>query len=133
MKKSSSRGCIKRFHGISIGSRIARSSPVMMRSLKRPDDVPRDSSSSCLKFRTSFRRLTTLEMEKKRKQNLKHNCNTLEFAFLQIELNSFNYEFLCTFKPREKIIIFIEIKIHNKFSNMVVHLCCCIVFLYCVV
>ena len=32
-----------------------------------------------------------------------------------------------------KIIIFIEIKIHHKYSNMVVHSCCCILFLYCVV
>jgi hypothetical protein len=51
---------------------VARPGPVMMSSLKRSHDVARDSSSSCLKFRTSFRRLTTLEMEKKRKQNLEH-------------------------------------------------------------
>ena len=31
----------------------------------------------------------------------RRQCNTLKFVFLQIELNSFNYEFLCTFKPRE--------------------------------
>ena len=52
---------------------MARSGPVMISSLKRSHDVPRDSSSSCLKLRTSFRRLTTLEIEKKRKQNLEHN------------------------------------------------------------
>ena len=43
--------------------------------IKMIHDVPRDSSSSCLKFRTSFRRLTTLEMGKKRKQNLEHNVS----------------------------------------------------------
>ena len=54
---------------------MARSGPVMMSSLKRSHDILRDSSSSCLKFRTSFRSLTTLEMGKKRKQNLKHNVS----------------------------------------------------------
>ena len=33
----------------------------------------RDSCSFCLKDRTSNRRLTTLEMRKKDKQNLEHN------------------------------------------------------------
>jgi hypothetical protein len=46
---------------------MARSGLVMMSSLKQSHDVPRDSSSSCLKFRTSFQRLTNLEMKKKRK------------------------------------------------------------------
>ena len=54
---------------------MARSGPVMMSSLKQSHDVPRNSSSSCLKLRTSFRRLTTLEMEKKRKQNLEHSIS----------------------------------------------------------
>ena len=35
------------------------------------------------------------------KKAMGSSCNTLQFDFLQIELNSFNYEFLCTFKPRE--------------------------------
>ena len=35
--------------------------------------MPRDSSSSCLIFRTSFRGLTTLEMGKKHKQNLENS------------------------------------------------------------
>jgi hypothetical protein len=60
---------------MSIGSRIAGSRPVMMISLKRSHDVPRDFSSSCLKFRTSFQSLTTLEMGKKRKQNFEHNIS----------------------------------------------------------
>jgi hypothetical protein len=51
---------------------VARPGPVMMSSLKWSHDVARDSSYSCLKFRTYFRRLTTLEMGKKRKQNLEH-------------------------------------------------------------
>ena len=54
---------------------MARSELVMMSSLKQSHDVPRDSSSSCLKFRTSFQRLTTLEMGKKHKQNLEHNVS----------------------------------------------------------
>jgi hypothetical protein len=37
--------------------------------------MPRDSCSFCLKDRTSNRRLTTLEMEKKDKQNLVHNVS----------------------------------------------------------
>jgi hypothetical protein len=52
---------------------MARFGPVMMSSLKWSHIVPRDSSSSCLKFRSSFRRLTTLDMRKKCKQNLEHN------------------------------------------------------------
>ena len=52
---------------------MARSGPMMMRLLIRSHDVPRDSSSSYLKFKTPFQRLTTLEMGKKRKQNLEHN------------------------------------------------------------
>ena len=54
---------------------MARSGPMMMNSLKQSHDAPRDSSSSCLKFRTSFQRLTTLKMGKKRKQNLEHNVS----------------------------------------------------------
>ena len=54
---------------------MSRSRPVMMSSLKRSHDVPRDSYSSCLKFRTSFQRLTTLEMGKKCKQNLEHSVS----------------------------------------------------------
>jgi hypothetical protein len=45
----------------------------MISLLKWSYVVPRDSSSSCLKFRTYFRRLTTLEMGKKHKQKLEHN------------------------------------------------------------
>jgi hypothetical protein len=37
--------------------------------------VPRDSSSSYLKLRTSFWRLTTLEIGKKCKQNLEHSIS----------------------------------------------------------
>ena len=54
---------------------MSRSGPVMMSSLKWSHDVPRDSSSSCLKLRTSFRRLTTLEMGNKHKQNLEHSIS----------------------------------------------------------
>jgi hypothetical protein len=54
---------------------MARLGPVVMKSLKQAHDAPRDSSSSCLKFRTSFRRLTTLEMGKKCKQNLEHSVS----------------------------------------------------------
>ena len=83
MKESSSRGCIKGFPGI-----LAKNHVKMLKkyrvfngkvrasddeSLKWSHIVPRDSSSSCLKFRTFFRRLTTLEMWKKHKQNLEHN------------------------------------------------------------
>ena len=83
MKESSSRGCIKGFPGILAKTHVkilkkyrvwnGKVRAVMMRSLKRSHDVPTDSSSSCLKFRISFRRLTTLEMVKKLKQNLGHN------------------------------------------------------------
>ena len=52
---------------------MVRSGPVMMSSLKRSHDVPSDYFSSCLKFRTSFQRLTTLEKGKNHKQNLEHN------------------------------------------------------------
>jgi hypothetical protein len=52
-------------------------------------------------------------------------CNTLKFAFLQMELNCFIYDFLRTFKPREND-IFIEIKIHHKPRNMFMHSCWCI-------
>ena len=34
----------------------------------------------------------------------------------------------CVHLSLGKIIIFIEIKIHHKFNNMVVHSCCCILF-----
>jgi hypothetical protein len=54
---------------------MSRLGPVVMKSLKQAHDAPRDSSSSCLKFRTSFRRLTTLEMRKKCKQNLEHSIS----------------------------------------------------------
>jgi hypothetical protein len=47
----------------------------MMSLLEQTLDVPRDSSSNYLKFRTSFRRLTTLEMKKKCKQNLEYNVS----------------------------------------------------------
>ena len=43
---------------------------MMISLLKRSHNIPRDSSSSCLKFRISFRRLTTLDMGKKHKENL---------------------------------------------------------------
>jgi hypothetical protein len=52
---------------------MTRSRLVVMMLLKQSHDVPRDSSSSCLKLRTSFRWLTTIEMGKKRKQNLEHS------------------------------------------------------------
>jgi hypothetical protein len=52
---------------------MTRFGSVMMSSLKQFHDVPRDSSSGCLKFRTSFCRPTTLEMGKKLKQNFEHN------------------------------------------------------------
>ena len=48
---------------------------MVIRSLTHSHDVARDSSSSCLKDRTSFRRLTTLEMGKKHKLNLEHNVS----------------------------------------------------------
>jgi hypothetical protein len=54
---------------------MTRSGPVVMMSLEQSHDVPRDSSSSCLKFRTSFRWLTTLEIGKKHKQNLEHSVS----------------------------------------------------------
>ena len=54
---------------------MVMSGPMMISSLKQSHDVLRDSSSSCLKFRTSFRRLTTLELGKKRKQNLEHSIS----------------------------------------------------------
>ena len=54
---------------------MARSGPVMMRSLKQAHDVQRDSCSFCLKDRTSNRRRITLEMEKKAKQNLEHSIS----------------------------------------------------------
>ena len=58
---------------------MARFGPVMMSSLKQSHDVPRDSSSSCLKFRTSFQRLITLEIGKKARQNLEHNISQSPF------------------------------------------------------
>jgi hypothetical protein len=64
---------------------MARFGPVMMSSLKRSYDVLRDSSSNYLKFRTSFQRLTTLEMGKKRKQNLEHNVFQFLTYFLQLD------------------------------------------------
>ena len=64
---------------------MARSGPMMMRLLIRSHDVPRDSFSSCLKFRTSFRRLTTLEMGKKHKQNLEHSVSNLLAYFLRLD------------------------------------------------
>ena len=83
MKESSSRGHIKEILGILVktyvkmlkkyGFWMARSGPVVMRSIKWAHDVPRDSCSFCFKDRTSFRRLTTLEMGKKAKQNLEHS------------------------------------------------------------
>jgi hypothetical protein len=79
MKESSSRGLIKGLRRIFAKTHIKmlkyQSRTVMMRSLKWFHDVAKDSSSSCLKFRTSFWRLTTLEMGKKRKQNLEHNVS----------------------------------------------------------
>ena len=54
---------------------MARSGPVEMRSLKQAHDVPRDSCSFCLKDRTLDRKLITLEMRKKDKQNLEHNVS----------------------------------------------------------
>ena len=60
---------------------MARSGPVVMRSLKRAHVVPRDSCSFCLKDRTSARRLITLEMVKKAKQNLEHNVSQSPFIF----------------------------------------------------
>ena len=52
---------------------MARSGPMVNRSLKRAHAMPRDSCSFCLKDRTSNRRRITLEMEKKAKQNLEHS------------------------------------------------------------
>ena len=85
MKENSSRGLIKGLHRIlakthikmlkDIESEIVRFGPVVIRLLIRSHNVPRDSSSSCLKFRTSFRRLTTLEIGKKHKQNLEHSVS----------------------------------------------------------
>ena len=49
--------------------------PVVIRQLKQSHGVPRDSISFCLKVRTSIRRLTTLEMGNKDKQNLDHNVS----------------------------------------------------------
>jgi predicted 2-oxoglutarate/Fe(II)-dependent dioxygenase YbiX len=49
--------------------------PMVIRSLKRAHDVPRDSCYFCLKDRTSNRRRTTLEMGKKAKQNLEHRIS----------------------------------------------------------
>ena len=46
-----------------------------MRLLKRTHDMPRDSFPFCLKYRTSNRRLTTLEMGKKDKKNLEHKVS----------------------------------------------------------
>ena len=51
---------------------MARSGLELTRSLKHAHAAPRDSFSFCLKDRTSIRRLTTLEMEKKAKQKLEH-------------------------------------------------------------
>ena len=65
---------------------MARFGLVMMRLLIRSHDVPRDSYSSCLKFRTSFRRLTTLEMGKKRKQNLEHSVSQSPCILLTVRL-----------------------------------------------
>jgi hypothetical protein len=48
--------------------------------------MPRYSSSSCLKFRTSFQRLTTLEIEKKRKQNLEHSISQSPFILPMVRL-----------------------------------------------
>jgi hypothetical protein len=53
----------------------------MMSLLKWSHDVPRDSSSSCLKFRTTFQRLTTLEMGKKCKQNFEHKVSQSPYIF----------------------------------------------------
>ena len=53
---------------------MARLGPVLMRALKHSHAMPRDSFSSCLKDRTSERRLTALEMGKKCKPKLEHKA-----------------------------------------------------------
>ena len=53
---------------------MARSGLELTRSLKRTHAAPRDSFSFYLKDRTSIRRLTTPEMEKKDKQKLEHKA-----------------------------------------------------------
>jgi len=85
MKESSSRGCIKGFQGVlaNIRVKMLKRYRVLNGMVWASDDefvktipyVPRDSSSSYLKFRTSFQRLTTLEMEKKYKQILEYNIS----------------------------------------------------------
>jgi hypothetical protein len=64
MKKSSSRGCIKGFHGILAKTHIKILKKYRVLNgkvrasgdevIKRAHDMPRDSSSSYLKLRTSF-------------------------------------------------------------------------------
>jgi hypothetical protein len=54
---------------------MARSGPELTRSLKCAHTAPRDSFSLYLKDRTSIRRLTTPEIEKKDKQKLEHKAS----------------------------------------------------------
>ena len=85
MKESSSIDCIKGFHGILAKSHVKMWKKCRVLNgkvwasddefIKMIHDVPSDSCSSCLIIRTSFRRLTTLEMGKKLKQNLEHSVS----------------------------------------------------------
>ena len=57
-----------------------------------------------------------------------HNCNTLKFALLKIELKWFICEFLCTWNIGKRI-FFIILKFIIRSSNLDVHTCRCIWFI----
>ena len=57
------------------------------------------------------------------------SCNTLKFASHEIELKWFNLEFMCSWKHR-KIKNFNNLKFIIRSSNMVVHTCRCIWFIW---
>ena len=61
---------------------MARSGLVLIRALKRPHAMPRDSFSFYLKDRTLERRLTTLEMGKNCKQKLEHKASQSPYLLL---------------------------------------------------
>ena len=61
--------------------------------------------------------------------NMKHECNTLKFVLLKLGLKCFIYEFLCTWNIGKRI-FFIILKFIIRSSNMVVHTCWCIWFIW---
>ena len=61
--------------------------------------------------------------------NKKHECNTLKFVLLKLGLKCFIYEFLCTWNIGKRI-FFIILKFIIRSSNLDVHTCRCIWFIW---